>query len=188
MAKAGVQLPQGTMEEFVALRVPRKRPVGVDTEFHAWSNQEVQARLVQGKKQNVGEIRLGDDVQATRIAQEFPGLTGNQVRIIQLRGIIHELFHSLDFGDVIGIKKGDHDAAIGLQGQHLGFGQNLPGYARNEIATDMRTGLVLERNGLLFAELRQTLDQYRAYWEAQNPMSEQAFGAVLAALNRTTYP
>jgi hypothetical protein len=36
--------------------------------------------------------------------------------------------------------------------------------------------------------LRQSLDQYRAYWDATGPMPEPAFAAVLVALNRMSYP
>jgi hypothetical protein len=63
-----------------------------------------------------------------------------------------------------------------------------PLVTRNEIVTDFRAGLVFERNGLMFPGLHQSLDQYQAYWEAQGPLSEQAFAAVLATLNRTPYP
>jgi len=75
-----------------------------------------------------------------------------------------------------------------LQALHLGFSRNRPGYVRNEINTDWRAGLVLERNGLLFPELRQSLDEYRVFWEGQGPIAEHAFAAVLAKLNRTRYP
>jgi len=139
-------------------------------------------------RQNLGEIRLGNNVQAGQLLQDVPGLTDNHVRLFQLRGIIHELFHTLDFGDVVQLTGGDHDAAIQLQGLHISFFRNPAGYARNEIQTDARAALVLERNGLIFPELRQHLDQYRVYWEAQQPLSEAAFAAVCASLNRTQYP
>jgi hypothetical protein len=83
---------------------------------------------------------------------------------------------------------GDHDAAMALQAQGIGFSQSRAGYARNEIHTDMRVGRVLERNGLRFAELRQSLDDYRVFWEGQGPMTEAAIAAVLAAPNWTGYP
>jgi len=172
----------------VSISIPASQVGGVDTVFHAWSNQEVQARLTCGAQPNLGEIRFGDQMQPARIVQDCPGLTEQQIRIFQLRGLIHELFHALDLADVIRAVSGDRDAAIGRQQQHIGFGQKFPGYARNEIVTDFRAGLVFKRNGLMFPGLRQSLDQYRAYWEAQGPMSEQAFAAVLVTLNRTPLP
>ena len=75
-----------------------------------------------------------------------------------------------------------------MQSRELGFSSNRAGYSRNEIDTDLRTALALERNGLMFAELRRSLDEYRLYWQAQGPMAEQAFASALARLNRTRYP
>jgi hypothetical protein len=77
---------------------------------------------------------------------------------------------------------------MALQAQHLGFSRRRPGYARNEINTDMRAGVVLERNGLMFSDLRQSLDEYRVFWEGQTPITERAFATVLATLNRSRYP
>jgi hypothetical protein len=185
---AGVPLPPGTIDDLVSIRIPAAHPAGVDTEFHPLGNQEVQATLARGGRRNLGELRLGDNVQVARVRQAYSGLTENQVRVFQLRGLIHELLHALDFGDVVQLTAGDHDAAIVLQAQYLGFARNRPGYARNEIDTDQRAGTVLERNGLLFAELRQSLDDYRVFWKGQGPLSEAAFAAALAALNRTRYP
>jgi hypothetical protein len=102
--------------------------------------------------------------------------------------LIHELLYALDFGDVTRLTAGDHDAAMALQAQAISFSQSRAGYARNEIHTDMRVGHVLARNGLLFAEPGQSLDEYRVFWEGQGPMTEAAFAAVLALLNRTMYP
>jgi hypothetical protein len=188
MDGARVPLPPGTPEELASLRIPARQFAGVDTEFHAWNNQELQVRLARGSPHNVGEIRVGDNVQADSIMRIFPRLTENQARLFQLRALIHEYFHALDFRDVAALTPNDGDAAIVLQARHIGLGWFLGGYARNEIHTDMRTGMVLERNGLLFPELRQDLDQYRTHWNAQGPLSEQAFDAVLVTLNRTRYP
>jgi hypothetical protein len=188
MDQAGVVLPQGEAEDLVSIKIPFAQRSGVDTEFHPWSNQESRVRLAQGGPRNLGEVRLGDNVQAARILQECPGLNENRIRVFQLRAILHEFFHALDFGDAVRATAGDQDAAIALQARHLSFSRNRPGYARNEIDTDLRTGLVLKRNGLVFPELRQSLDGYRVFWESQGPLSEQAFASVLAALNRTRYP
>ncbi len=188
MEKAGVTLPSGTLEDLVSVRVPGSRHTRVETEFRPWSDQEVHARIMQGGIANFGEIRLGDNVQAGRVLQEFPGLTENQVRLFQLRAAIHELFHALDFRDVVTLTNGDYDAAFLLQAQHIQIIQQRPGYARNEVLTDSRAGLVLERNGLLFAELRQSLNDYCTFWEGQNPIPEQAFNVILKTLNRTPYP
>jgi hypothetical protein len=188
MHQAGVPLPPGTLETLVTIRIPASQVSGVDTVFHAWSNQEAQRRLTAGAQPNLGEIRLGDNVQPVSIGQDCPGSTDHQIRIVQLRGLIHELFHTLDFGDVVRDTNGDRDAAIRRQYQLVGFGQSLPGYARNEIVTDFRAGLVLERARLMFPGLRRSLDEYQAYWQAQCPLSDQAFAAVLATLNRKSYP
>lgn len=188
MDHAGVPLPPGTIQDLVAVRIPAAQLSGVDTEFHPWSNQELHAALARGATRNLGELRLGDNVQAVHILQEWPGLNDNQVRLFQLRALIHELFHALDFGDVVRVTAGDQDRAMALQAQHLGFAHRRPGYARNEIDTDGRTGLVLEHNGLLFPELRHSLDDYRVFWEGQSPLSEHAFAAVRTTLNRSRYP
>jgi len=100
MDHAGVPFPQGMMEDLVSIRIPAAQFSGVDTEFHPWSNQEIQVALARGGPRNLGEIRLGDNVQTVPIVQEFPGLIDNQIRVFQIRGLIHELFHALDFGDV----------------------------------------------------------------------------------------
>jgi hypothetical protein len=188
MARANVILPAGTLEEFVSLRVPSRQGSPVATEFCPWSNQELQVRMAGGAVANGGEIRLGDELDPAELLHRYPGLSANQQRLFQLRILIHELFHALDFRDVTQRTAGDHDAAIARQIQQIGFQMNLPGYARNEIDTDGRTGLVLERNGLLFPALRQNLDAYRVYWEAQGPVSEQAFATALRALGRTLFP
>jgi hypothetical protein len=159
MEHAGVALARGTLEELVSVRVPASRVSGVDTEFRPWSNQEVKARISQGGATNLGEIRSGDNVQSGRVLQKFRGMTDNQIRLFQVRAAIHELFHTLDFGDVVRLTQGDHDAAILLQSRHIQIIQLRSGYARNEVLTDRRAGLVLERNGLLFTELRQSLNE-----------------------------
>jgi hypothetical protein len=84
--------------------------------------------------------------------------------------------------------QGDRHRAIAVQAREIGFAANRAGHARNEIETDYRTAVVLERNGLLFPELRQSLSDYRAYWQGQGPISEQAFAGVLGVVNRTRYP
>ena len=122
------------------------------------------------------------------VAIGVPAQAPNQVRMFQLRGVIHELVHGLDFRDLVQLTPGDHDAALRTQEAELGFWQNPAGYARNEIVTDHRTEVVLDRNGLLFPELRQSFDTYRAYWEAQSPLSEPVFALLTARLNRTRYP
>jgi hypothetical protein len=188
MAQAGVVLPPGTLEEFVSLRAPARRLSPVATEFTPWSNQEKQVRQLGGAPANLGEIRLGDNLLPASLLHSFPGLSSNQQRIFQLRVLVHELFHALDFQEVIRLTAGDHDAAIRFQGQQIGIGPNLPGYARNEIYTDGRVGVVLLRNGLLFPELSQSLDDYRLSWEAQGPVSEQAFARTLTLLGRTPFP
>jgi hypothetical protein len=188
MDHAGVPLPPGTLDDFVSIRVPAPQLSGVDTEFHPWNNQEVQSVSGGGPNANLGEIRLGDNVQAPRVLQEYPALASNQVRLLQLRALVHEVFHALDFGEVLQTTHGDRDRAIGVQAREIAFAGNRAGYARNEIETDYRTAVVLERNGLLFAELRQSLSDYRAYWQGQGPMSKQAFAGVLVVLNRTRYP
>jgi len=188
MDRAGVPLPPGTIDDLVSVRVPALQSSGVDTEFHPWSNHELQVAVARGAKHNLGEVRLGENAQASRILQDWSGMNDNQVRLFQLRVLIHELFHVLDFGDVVRLTAGDHDHAIVMQSRELGFSSNRAAYSRNEIDTDLRTGLVLERNGLMFAELRRSLDEYRLYWQAQGPMAAQAFASALARLNRTSYP
>ncbi len=72
--------------------------------------------------------------------------------------------------------------------QQIGIGSNLAGYVRNEIHTDWRVEIVLDRNGLLFPELRQALDEYRVDSEAQGPVSESAFAITLVLLGQTPFP
>lgn len=188
MHLAGVLLPPGSMEELISCRVPPTRLSGVDTEFFPWANQDLQARLQQGSPRNLGEIRVGDNLQPGAILLEFPHLSDNQVRRFQLRGMIHELFHALDFHDVVQMTQGDLDAAIALQVQYIEFMRQRSGYARNEIQVDGRAGLVIERSGLMFTELRQSFDAYRQFWEGENPTPEVAFAQILVRLNRTRYP
>jgi hypothetical protein len=188
MERAGVLLPSGTLEEFVSLRVPSRRSSPVGTEFCPWSNHECQVRLAGGAVANLGEIRLGNLLAPADLLLRYPSLTVNQQRLFQLRAMVHELFHTLDFHDVVRLAGGDHDAAIRLQAQHIGIGLNLPGYARNEIHTDGRVDIVLDRNGLLFPELRQALDEYRVDCEAESPVSEPAFVITLVLLGQTPFP
>jgi hypothetical protein len=188
MQGAGVMLPSGDLEDFVSLTIPRTGLFGVLTEFEPWDSTQAQARVAQGGTRNLGEVRLGDHVQEVAIRAEFPNLTANQVRLLQLRGLIHQFFHVTDFAETLDGVGGNYDAAIALQHQHIGRMPHLPGYARNEIYTDVRTHLVLERNKLLFPELRQSHTNYIAMWLNQGPMSEQQFDAVLNTLHRSRYP
>jgi hypothetical protein len=185
---AGVPLPPGTLEDLVSIRIPAPQLSAVDTEFHPWNSQEVRSASAGGRTVNLGEIRLGDNIQGHRVLQDYPALSPNQVRLLQLRALVHEVFHALDFGEVLPTTQGDRDRAIAEQTREIGFAGNRAGYARHEIEIDYRTAVVFERNGLLFPELLQSLNDYRAYWQGQGSMSEPAFAGVLAVLNRTRYP
>ena len=57
-------------------------------------------------------------------------MTDNQVRVFQLRGLIHELLHALDFGDVARVTAGDQDADERKSGQDTGHGEAREGGGR----------------------------------------------------------
>jgi hypothetical protein len=70
---SGVALPKGTIDDLVALVVPRRSPFATETEFRPWSQQEV----VAFGYHSVGEIVLGDSVNAFTLSRTLPTVTDN---------------------------------------------------------------------------------------------------------------